>query len=1244
MNPHQRREMAKVLIQLRNSWLSADRRQRGMLLLLVATLCCIWLWMPGEDDYAVEWLPTVGSPVIEENVRGDSYDYIFERNPGIKSRWELSERERFKALLVKDRYDVIVVPFQVEQAPLDRATRSYMAMYLAEQILQRSGYTVADPHLVARALGDGQRHIPSSSVYQLAHAVGARLIIWGHAAQGYGSDRDVTFQFKVKSGELPIDETTPTKVYKSRPTRDDPTSRTRAYQNFLVHPAEEYPPLVSDLLPHLPIDLEARATQIDNSNVSAVSLSRSPVDLVRDDRSLVQLIYDLHLLALLTPKYSERLKDRFAEKAMLALSFLESDIPEYRILKARTLMMLGVRPAALKFLGEPQTIEEEYYTEYLNGNLPAASQLAARPTSNQARLIANLELAEMAVHYGKFSLARVDERVASLDLLGTQWEILVRHAMVDHDLRIQFDNKKVLDLLNSWYPSEAVDMQSLIVRTSMARAENESDELSAIHDAVRRLVKDNPDRFCCDNDLFRPSHLDLLDLLDAMATGNLARQIEYQNAYQRLPDASTGQLDRLERIYEGHPVFTMLRAQTAAYASHGAEGAARDVLERSAYANALRAYFWSRGQSHVSLAARHLIEAFSRGNDGHFQDVYESDYPLRAFYARLRGFELYRGTHQSRDALRNSAFHTYPVRQLNDAYRIGTKPKEELVELLGSIEGRFDGSLEVAVIRAEAALDVNDYQTAESAYRQLLVLRPHQWAPYEGLTKTLLKNGRADEAASVAMSYPGFSSDSGDDSGELASRAYSMGSELFLAGKLDAARAFYEVAAMASPVSYENLASEARLRVLDQEFGDSLESLQQWARNPRSHSADTDYPRRDFLSMLHASGYSKGAWDGFNLLLEWLDEPHLWESALVGHRISATSDSDLIAWASQEELGSKGEYGNRAARNLLRAAVTDRVPSAEMIQALADIDAPVWGFGGRNYRRAFFSVPIGHEYATVGPHLNDHRRWRPPPKLDEETGKQRTTSDLVYFAQAYKALRERNYTRAQEILDTASRHYFVRGPRDGYVLPYMAFAAAKSGNTKRTLKMISIGKPHDLDFDYYLAHAVLKGLAGQTDQAVEFLHKARRHRPLAESRPVLTEYQYGEITEWLYKETGAAEFRDIALEWARLCQQSQPWHAWAYAMEANLSDDSPARRRAIAMAHYLDPNSERLNTLPISTVEAATVAFGNTNPFRQRQQPFVIDEKVWRHPFLLIEPAYLTRDSRLEENVPEQIGRSATEQ
>jgi tetratricopeptide (TPR) repeat protein len=208
-------------------------------------------------------------------------------------------------------------------------------------------------------------------------------------------------------------------------------------------------------------------------------------------------------------------------------------------------------------------------------------------------------------------------------------------------------------------------------------------------------------------------------------------------------------------------------------------------------------------------------------------------------------------------------------------------------------------------------------------------------------------------------------------------------------------------------------------------------------------------------------------------------------------------------------------------------------------------------------------------------------------------------SDLVYFAKAYKELREGDYDQAEQLFNDASRLYSLRGPTYGYMLPYMAFAASKSGNTQRTLAIMNrVGAPEN-DFEYLLARAVMAALSGQTEQSVRLLRQARHHRPYTETRPIFTEYQYAEISEWLYVETGAIEYRAIALEWARLCQRNQPWHAWPYAMEAKLSDDSTARGKAIAMAHYLDPLSERLNTLPQSTIDSAVSQFERLIPFRQ---------------------------------------------
>jgi hypothetical protein len=50
-------------------------------------------------------------------------------------------------------------------------------------------------------------------------------------------------------------------------------------------------------------------------------------------------------------------------------------------------------------------------------------------------------------------------------------------------------------------------------------------------------------------------------------------------------------------------------------------------------------------------------------------------------------------------------------------------------------------------------------------------------------------------------------------------------------------------------------------------------------------------------------------------------------------------------------------------------------------------------------------------------------------------------------------------------------------------------------------------------------------------------------------------------------------------------------------MDAKLSDKGPERNRAIAMAYYLDRNSERLKTVPKREIDGGVKEFGPRNPF-----------------------------------------------
>jgi hypothetical protein len=190
---------------------------------------------------------------------------------------------------------------------------------------------------------------------------------------------------------------------------------------------------------------------------------------------------------------------------------------------------------------------------------------------------------------------------------------------------------------------------------------------------------------------------------------------------------------------------------------------------------------------------------------------------------------------------------------------------------------------------------------------------------------------------------------------------------------------------------------------------------------------------------------------------------------------------------------------------------------------------------------------------------------------------------------------------ARPILEEAVGLFDPVNVNIGYLLPYFAYAAAKSGDVSAVQPVLARFSPREQRFDYHLASAILHASAGKSGDALQSLRLAQHRRPFTESRPLMTEYQLAEISEWVYEMSRDAKIKEFVLGWARSNQTFQPWHAWAYALEAKLAPNGPARTRAIAVAHYLDRNSERLAGIPKRDVDAAVKEFAGKNPFLRRE-------------------------------------------
>ncbi len=713
---------------------------------------------------------------------------------------------------------------------------------------------------------------------------------------------------------------------------------------------------------------------------------------------------------------------------------------------------------------------------------------------------------------------------------------------------------------------------------------------------VRKVIEADAAKLCCMPLGAHPMPLDYVDLLESIGTDNLLRRARLLTTRQGLPERALEFLAEIESAYKEHPQVALARGQAELQAAERADGPSKEGLSRSAYVNAVNAMYWEQGQTPNAADAFDLIGQTRRGDYGVMSNFYSSDVPFRAFYTDWQGSGDSEGTTAYLHvALRNATIEFEPVRNL--FWAVGELPRrwDKAEEVVKSIDGRFAGHPGRALLMAKITQRKGDVRAAERHYRENIGAGPAGWGSYSALGTLLFEEGQRGKAFEVFASYPGFRKDSTENRVTLSNHALDAGSMFFWSGDFAHAIPLYRVSADLRTGSHASMTSDIRLRLIERDYARAMAGTLERVKRYRS----SPFASRDYLGFLFATGQSKDAWDAFNVLVGQIDKPQIWEAPLVGHGIAGSSESEIAAWAAQDSIQKAGREFPYAAMYLVRAGVTDRMPSKDLALRVAGIDRPVWKVHGE-YTHVVRSSTDGKFQRILGPDAPDDSSL--PLGVFDGSKKIQVKSDLAYFVEAYMAIRAGDFVSARTRLQEASTLFDFSNPSRGHMLPYYAFAAAKSGDLSAVGKFLDGVAIDHQRFDYFLAKAVVSGITGNASDSIRFLTLALHRRPFTEIRPIYTEYQFAEICEWLYDATRNEKYRAIALDWARKNQINQPWVAWAYAVEAKLSRNAADRGRAIAMAYYLDKRSERLMAIPKSEIDAAVKEFGSRNPLRLNER------------------------------------------
>lgn len=1101
------------------------------------------------------------------------------------SEWQSKEKAFFEKALAGGKYSVLVAPFQVSGWALDKATRSLMTAELATAVARAQNAAVPDPYLVAKALGEGQRKYQPKDIIRLADALGVQRVI----QPAVGHDRAGKMQITVQVGERG-DANRPWMDWTRPPTVHDFNA---------VAFGDELPAIAAfeALLPELvkALGLEPVPSAVASIDMRAVKLELAPTPkaLFTAPSSPVRDAYVFLLLDALTPDMQERAREQFAEKALLALAHVPPSAPDYRALRARAYMTLGLRMAAITVLGVPQSDDERELMAALNGNLPDVRKYVAQEKNAWKWLLQKRDETRIASHYGVASRKDILAEIAERHLPGELWPYMATRALLDWDQWMQFDNASTKALLDAELPVKGMSLQDLLGGGIAAPDEAKlrtAVDLSIVNHG-RSWLEGNASIWCCARAAEKPGLADYLDWALAVGHNNLMQRIQFYGQTQGRRDAALQYANALDPVYQGHPYYSAVRAQVEVNLADEVGGAQSEGMRKAAYDHAFNALYWEQGQSRVSALARKVDMGTKLLPYGYHDAPYYEDRPFRPYYPTwASGGDMKVIERNEVEAVKGALWEFPAVVQLLQTYRTAHPGEPHADTLLKSVEKRFVGNPQRNDWLAREALADGDVAATQALLRDNIRLAPNHWKAYGELGRIAFEKGELEEASRIFLSYPGFKKGADVQRVGAANDAYEAGSRFYWSGYFELAKPLYEIAVAQGTGAASEMASALRLKLLagdiDGAMAGSLERAQRY---------NDSYAYRDFLGMLHAKGQSTHAWEGFGQLVRDKRRPHVWESALVGHHMGHMTEAQVVQWASLDNFKGLGVNENAAAVYLLRFACTDRTPTAALAQQLQDLDRPIWQLD--SYNNMVVRAPVG---TGTGAIVGGMRGAVLPIGVFDGAKKHQVRSDLAYFAQAYRALQLKDYAGAKSAFDEAIKLYNFTASSI-YMLPYYAMASAKAGDTTRVdLMLKGSGGDSTRGFDAYLADAVLFGAAGNADKALESLRFARYRRPHTEERPLLTQYTLGEVAEWVADQTGDARIRQFALEWAQKAQQFEPWHAWAYALEARLTKDPAQRQRAIAMTYYLDPQSQRLSTFSAAEIAAATKAFQGRNPFLKR--------------------------------------------
>jgi len=1111
----------------------------------------------------------------------------------VPSAWLQTERSLYVQVLAKHPADVLVVPFQVQGYALDRIERALMTADLDYAIGRSGKYSVADPWLVAQALGEGMRRVERAAAQSLAQKIGARTIVYGYV--GHDTHHKLTLTLEIEQLEA-------NGGFASFPKKWHHDWRSVGFTDEQM-PVFKFHELLPEITRALPLGIVLEPGKPSAARPPGpTGINMTPRELVSRANSVPPVVA-FDLLGAVNPAIGQLSRERLFERATIAaMNSGESDSAA-KFFASYALFNLGRRPPALSLLNGHKSPQAVTLRALLNGDLKGAEQTIARVPDALERVLLQLSLRDLEVAYERKQRIKPAAGKAVFAGASNAWEPLIAARSQSADP--WQSNEPVLFklMLDQAFPEPSLDAKSIVSGAATARGQFVDDVAMDLANVrhVRRAVAHLQPSVCCTPETLRPTEFDLLWLLQGFVEERISSSLQRMVSMQDLSESALENLTRYEPLLSGHPALEAIRAAASIDIGQKSPDDIRKTWIEKGFSSAAVAACWSPGQNSVSRAGLVAMGVYSE-QSRLMLDAYGHDYPNQAFWPEFL-LEPSNGEQRTAFALEALAFSSSDVTPLQ--HLAPGKQPGQADTVLASLGERFSGNPAKPEPSLPAAADgVPDPQQVITKLRKAIAADPEPWLNYYSLGLQIVQSGgKFADASQAFLSFPGFHERSPDDPVEISNLAFEWGSLFYWDGMSEFAKPLYKISADLQTGSGGSITSRARLQLFDGNYAAAAATFREAAIR---YSSPYDY--RDYLSLLHALGYHDEAWKAFSQLHSAFIPPHVWLSALVGQRMQGMKDSELRDWLMQPDIRD-AHYRNQqfAPRYAVLWSLTDRKAPPDLAAIVQQLEGKLRGQIDTDGRTLMVPHPQAADgFMVVRPSPFGAGK---APNLPPDT---RIKSDLVYFADAYVALQAGDYANAAAKFSAMAERY----PIEGYPLSYFAYAAAKSGDKEQLEKYLdSYNATAIRNFDYWLAKAFFAGSRKDAAAAYDALQKALRQHIWYdnEERPALSEYQYAQACEWLYRETADKRFVTELLNWVKRYELMAPSQGWAYAMEYSYEKPGQARTRALAMARYLDSASARIQDASSAELKAADAWFHTNNPFRLPASESVQRRTAWQH-------------------------------